>query len=114
MIAKLQFGLALLALGFILVNPLGACVHLAKSSPAHACCPKVPVAPRVLDKGGCICLDAPRPVVTAKAATGEGGKVALASTSIGPDLQPQREPSPFASVAYTPPERFLTFHQLLI
>ncbi len=102
--AKWKFVLAAFSIILLLANPAGFCAgNMTSTSGGHPCCPKAPVA-----KSSCLCIDrqpdAPAMIVVAD-------QVPLVATYVAPPAMCVDAP---VVSDETPPDRAVTFHQLLI
>jgi hypothetical protein len=111
--AKTKFGLAILAMAFLVLNPIGACASMPLTSPpAHPCCPTSPVALDDCAKPGCVCIN-PTPISIPP----NSDKLVLVLPANGaPEVsQPAANERPaFALAFFAPADRYLKFHQLLL
>jgi hypothetical protein len=76
--AKAKFGLAILTMAFLLLNPLGACTLMSvASAPAHPCCPKAPAPLRDCHTVGWVCVSTPPAPTTVAPNTDQGPVLAV-------------------------------------
>jgi len=106
MTANSKLLLAALSIVFLLFNPAGFCTDDMVAM-GHPCCPKAPATV----KSSCLCIDRQPAAPTAPAPTESAEPIAAAVESALPviELAPATE-----SNDYSPPTRFLAFHQFLI
>ena len=115
--ARLRIALALLISGLVLIVPIGACAsmsmeHPSDSTSSHPCCPKAP-AQQLCQTTGCVCIAAPEAVLTLPVLS--EGCFSLAETAIrtAPELNSHPVFAPPA-IFHGPPDRYLSFHQILV
>jgi hypothetical protein len=98
----------LLSIVFLLVNPAGFCTDdMVGNTAGHPCCPKAPASV----KSACLCIDRQPAMPT----------VPVPVENVAIIVAPMDVPLPIASVvvkvdvvSYSPPDRFLAFHQFLV
>jgi hypothetical protein len=106
--ANSKLWVALLGIAFLLFNPAGFCTDdMTASAKGHPCCPKAPATA----KASCLCIDRTTVAPSVPAPAESVAPVAIAVESPLPmiELAPATD-----SVEFSPPERFLAFHQLLV
>ncbi len=115
--ASLRTALAILLSGFVLLIPIGACAsmsvgHASDRTSCHPCCPKAP-AKQLCQTTGCVCIAAPEAVLTLPVLS--EGCFSLAQTAIrtAPELNSHQVFAPPA-IFHGPPDRYLSFHQILV
>src|ERR1044072_5027636 len=82
MTANIKFGLAIITVAFLLLNPIGACASMsASSTPAHPCCPEKPAAPADCRTAACVCAVTPQVPVTVPPNADQGVVLDLPSTA---------------------------------
>src|SRR2546423_572288 len=113
--AKAKLVLAILAVAFLVLNPIGACASMSVTTPAsHPCCPKAPVSPEDCAKPGCVCVD-PTPVPTLAPSNIDEGQVLVLSANTTSKLGPVAgELHTFGLVLLAPRDRYLSNHQFLL
>ena len=107
--ANSKFWLAALSVLFLLLNPAGFCAgNMDGQSNGHPCCPKAPATA----KAGCQCIEyqVASPTVSVPAETGTVLAVSfeLPAPVIG------RANLVVDSPPYSPPDRTIAFHQILV
>src|SRR4051812_48402795 len=111
MSARRKFGLAIVTVAFLLLNPMLGCALMAAPSPppAHPCCQK----PQATSGCVCVCtppapaavsLNANQELVPALQVTSKAGVISVAAAE-GPALVER---------AFRADDRYLTFHPLLL
>src|SRR5436189_268149 len=95
--AKTKLALAILAMAFLVLNPIGACAGMSMASTAaHPCCPKTPAPPADCTSVGCACLNTPPSPATVPATQGENPALQKDPfADLAPTTAPQ-EPAPSA------------------
>ena len=116
MSTRAKLGLAIVAVAFLLANPMGACPSMSSASaPAHPCCPVKQAPPTDCQGLGCICVNAPQAPVTVPANDDQGVALDLPEIALPSAPLIVRTQCPtFASVHLALPDRYLSFHQLLL
>jgi hypothetical protein len=113
----MKFGLALLGVVFLLMNPVGFCAGSPMAqSPSHPCCP-TKSAPHHEDsaKTSCVCIDR-QPAAPSVPSKDSSEGIAV----VAPDSTPQafyhssREHRAFERIAFAPQDRCVRFHQILV
>jgi hypothetical protein len=106
--------LAILTAALLLGSTLSACASISTNAPADPCCPsKQPLSDNCLK--GCVCAGLPHAPIAVPANTDGGVVVDLAEIgTAGAALEPLAAPSAFLPDLHSPPDRYLTFHQLLV
>jgi hypothetical protein len=116
MTAKTKLGLAILAVAFLVLNPIGACASMSVASPpAHPCCPKRPAPPADCHTVGCVCINTPPAPSIVPPNTNQGPVLALpASAALDAGyLAADRRPT-LERILFAPHDRYLSIHQLLL
>jgi hypothetical protein len=116
MTAKTKFGLVIITVAFLLLNPIGACASMsAASTPAHPCCPKKPAPPADCPTAGCICAFTPQAPVTVPPNVDTGAAPDLA-TAAEPVLAfaVESQKTEFVSILVDSHQRYLLVHQFLL
>ncbi len=110
---KIQFGFAILAMGFLLLSPSGSCLSMP-IAPTHPCCPTAPIAPEDCAKTGCVCINS-LPILIA-VPTNSGAMPIVLPAKAGPHVgQVAASERPTFELALAAPHgRYLSFHQLLL
>ena len=113
--AKAKLVLAILAVAFLVLKPIGACASMSVTSlPSHPCCPRAPVAPEDCAKTGCVCVS-PTPGTTLVPPNIDEAQVLALTTDATWKLSPTvGERHTFGLVLFAPDERYLSYHQLLL
>ena len=105
--AKSKLLLALLGVAFLLFNPAGFCTDDMTAQAGHPCCPKAPVSV----KSACLCIDRHQAAPTVAAPVPNASAVVALNVAL-PAIE--FVGSFTDAVSYSPPERFLAFHQILV
>src|SRR5438270_14043279 len=105
----------MLAVAFLLLNPIGACAAMSVASPpAHPCCPEKPAPPADCHSATCACMNtAPMTIVPPNA---NQGPVLVLPASAAPEagyLAANERPT-FERSLFAVHDRYLSFHQLLL
>ena len=108
MSAKSRWLLALLGVAFLLFNPAGFCTDDMTPKGGHPCCPKAPASV----KSACLCIDR-QPAAPTVVAPVENASVVVATPDRPLPVAELVDSSP-AAAQYSPPDRFLAFHQILV
>jgi hypothetical protein len=114
--AKTKLGLAILAVAFLVLNPVGACASMSMASTsAHPCCPKAPAPPTDCMTVGCVCINTPQAPTIVPPNTDQGPVLALPATSaLDAGILASNERPTFERIIFAPHDRYLSFHQLLL
>lgn len=114
--ALAKLGTAVVVVALLILNPIGACAQSieADHSPSHPCCPvhKAPDTDHCA-KPGCVCgtTKAAETVVMGKDIAGPLLGLPVDAVMLPPGGMRTTVP---ARSSYSPPERYIGFHQLLI
>jgi len=100
--------LALLGIAILLFNPAGFCTDDMSAKAGHPCCPKAPVAA----KSPCLCIDR-HPAAPTVGAPARSGAIAAVMVDVPLPLFVTAERTHEAAV-FSPPDRSIVFHQLLV
>lgn len=113
--AKAKLVLAILAVAFLVLNPIGACASMSVTSPpSHPCCPKAPAATEDCARPGCVCVN-PTPVPTLVPPNIDEGQVLVLPANATSKPNPVAgERQTFGLVLFAPHDRYLSYHQLLL
>jgi hypothetical protein len=106
---KSKFVVVLLSVAFLLFNPAGFCTNdMTAQSGGHPCCPKAPASV----KASCLCIDR-QPASPTVPAPMESGVVVAVSTVTPLPVIEVGDASGETS-AFSPLDRSIAFHQLLV
>jgi len=116
--ALAKLGIAVVVIAILLLNPIGACAQSmqADRSPSHPCCPanKAPKTDHCA-KPGCVCVTTTA-AETVEVANDTAGPLLTLPAVASADALPTGVTGTAAPERplYSPPERYIGFHQLLI
>jgi hypothetical protein len=116
MSAKTKFGLAILTVAFLLLNPIGFCTSVSvPSTPAHPCCPEKPAPPPDCNTPACVCADTPQAPVTVPPNADHGFALDLTLT-VEPAEALVGVPEKLSTDPILPGSqgKYLTIHQFLV
>jgi hypothetical protein len=115
---KAKFGLAILTVTLLLLNPIGErCSMPAPSTPApaHPCCPKKPAVPTVCHSPACACVTTPQAPVTVQRNSNDSALLAIPfPLEAGTVLLAVNVSKTFIPFLPNSRESYLSFHQLLL
>lgn len=112
---KLKLGLAILAVAVLVLNPIAACASMWAANSAHHCCKRVSVTSADCATPGCVCINSTPIQTPVPPDSNDGLALALPANTAQDVMQAAAGEQPtFAPVVFTPLDRYLTFHQLLL
>ena len=115
MIELHKVAIAVTLVALIVGLPLGACASVGRNldanPPCHNCCPKP--ASNACHNAVCICLDTPQAVIAITGVADDSLALEVSATFAPVELR--RETAVYErSAVYSPPDPYLTHHQILI
>lgn len=113
--AKIKFGITILAVTFLLLNPIGACASMSMSNPPmHPCCPDKPAGPAGCHDVGCICVNSPQAPIIIPPNTDHAPVLAFSASAAWDLVQVGCERPGYEPTLFAPHDGCVSFHQLLL